>query len=109
MTSKNALVVVAHPDDEVLGCGGMIAKLSKQGTKVNILFISELDLSRRFSLFIKTLPPIVFPGNETILIIDCAVTDLPEPDSPTNPTISPRPISKDTSSTALTVPRRRKK
>ena len=35
----NILVIAAHPDDEVLGCGGMIAKLSKQATKVNILFI----------------------------------------------------------------------
>lgn len=51
MTSKNALVVVAHPDDEVLGCGGMIAKLSKQGTKVNILFISDGLSSRKMSKF----------------------------------------------------------
>lgn len=36
----NYLVVVAHPDDEVLGAGGTIYKLSKQGHKVNICIMS---------------------------------------------------------------------
>ena len=38
---NSVLVIAAHPDDEVLGCGGTIAKLSKKGVKVNILFISN--------------------------------------------------------------------
>ncbi len=42
-------------------------------------------------------------------MIDQPVTVLPEPDSPTRPSTSPRPTVKLTSSTALTMPSRRKK
>tara|TARA_Y100000590_G_scaffold18275_1_gene21763 strand:+ start:25873 stop:26568 length:696 start_codon:yes stop_codon:yes gene_type:complete len=38
---KSILVVAAHPDDEALGCGGTIAKLTKNGSVVNILFVSN--------------------------------------------------------------------
>ena len=42
---KNILVIAAHPDDEVLGCGATICKYSKN-TNVNILFISDGVSSR---------------------------------------------------------------
>ena len=35
------LVVVAHPDDEVLGCGGTIAEMARQGAEVNIAILGE--------------------------------------------------------------------
>lgn len=35
------LVIAAHPDDEVLGCGGTIAKLSEQGAKVHLAFLAD--------------------------------------------------------------------
>lgn len=40
------LVVAAHPDDEVLGCGGTIAKLSAEGKEVHILIMGEGVTSR---------------------------------------------------------------
>ena len=41
------LVVAAHPDDEVLGCGGTIAKHADQGDEVNILIAAEGATSRQ--------------------------------------------------------------
>ena len=43
---KNILVIAAHPDDEILGCGGTIARFSKQGSKINILILAEGITSR---------------------------------------------------------------
>jgi LmbE family N-acetylglucosaminyl deacetylase len=42
----NVLVVAAHPDDEVLGCGGTIAKLSREGHAVYIAILGEGLTSR---------------------------------------------------------------
>lgn len=40
------LVIVAHPDDEVLGCGGTIARLAKDGHEVYIAVLGEGITSR---------------------------------------------------------------
>ena len=39
--TERVLVITAHPDDEVLGCGGTIAKLTNQGVQVNIAFVAD--------------------------------------------------------------------
>ncbi len=38
---KKIFVVAAHPDDEVLGCGGTLLKHKKNGDKIFVLFISD--------------------------------------------------------------------
>lgn len=38
---KRVLIIAAHPDDEVLGCGATIAKYSRMGTEFMVLFIAE--------------------------------------------------------------------
>lgn len=38
---ERALIVVAHPDDEVLGMGGTIAKLSKKGIEIHLLIVTD--------------------------------------------------------------------
>jgi LmbE family N-acetylglucosaminyl deacetylase len=44
--NKKILVVVAHPDDEVLGAGGTIARLTKEGYVVKTLILGEGVKSR---------------------------------------------------------------
>ncbi|MCT2533601.1 PIG-L family deacetylase [SAR92 clade bacterium H231] len=39
-------VIAAHPDDEVLGCAGTIAKLVKEGHQVHILLMADGESSR---------------------------------------------------------------
>ncbi|HIC44402.1 MAG TPA: PIG-L family deacetylase [Sulfurimonas sp.] len=40
------LVVAAHPDDEVLGCGASVAKWTEAGNEVHILILAEGATSR---------------------------------------------------------------
>ncbi len=42
----NILVVAAHPDDEVLGCGGSMARLSEEGHDVYVCILGEGVTSR---------------------------------------------------------------
>lgn len=41
------LVVAAHPDDEVLGCGGTIARHADAGDQVQVLIVAEGATSRQ--------------------------------------------------------------
>ena len=35
---KKILIICSHPDDEILGCGGTIAKNIEIGNKVSVIF-----------------------------------------------------------------------
>lgn len=43
---KSILIIAAHPDDEVLGCGGTIAKLADQGAIIHAAFLADGVFSR---------------------------------------------------------------
>ena len=45
--TKKILVIVAHPDDEVLGCGATIARHSDQGDEVALLVMADGETSRK--------------------------------------------------------------
>ncbi|MBI9086963.1 MAG: PIG-L family deacetylase [Desulfobacterales bacterium] len=38
---KTILIVAAHPDDEVLGCGGLIARESRRGSLCHVLILTD--------------------------------------------------------------------
>ena len=44
----SVLVVAAHPDDEILGCGGTIARLAREGHQVRIAILAE-GISSRYA------------------------------------------------------------
>jgi len=48
------LVIVAHPDDEVLGMGGTIKKLTRDGHNVKIVILATGITSRRSSNYINS-------------------------------------------------------
>jgi LmbE family N-acetylglucosaminyl deacetylase len=43
---KKILIIAAHPDDEVLGCGGTIARLVREGKEVHIVILANGLTSR---------------------------------------------------------------
>lgn len=43
---KKVLVIAAHPDDEILGCGGTVARHAEQGDEVFHLILGEGHTSR---------------------------------------------------------------
>ena len=45
---RAVLVIAAHPDDEILGCGGVLAAHAARGDTVHVLIVAEGATSRDF-------------------------------------------------------------
>ena len=43
---ETVLVVAAHPDDEVLGCGGTLARHTEEGDTGHVLILADGESSR---------------------------------------------------------------
>lgn len=51
--AQSVLVLAAHPDDEVLGCGGTLAKLVDEGAVVHVAFLADGVFSRTEDLGVQ--------------------------------------------------------
>lgn len=85
---ERLLVIAPHPDDEIIGCGGLISRVKKDGGKVYVLFLtvgdtkdfsskgkstqkerfSEIDKVARYLKYDKY--HIAFPGDKYHLQLD---------------------------------------
>jgi len=80
------LVIAAHPDDEVLGCGASIAKWAKAGEAVHIMIMAEgvtsRDATRNQEIRAKELSTLAEAANQAGAILGSAsVTLLDFPDN----------------------------
>lgn len=41
LSEKKILVLAPHPDDEIIGCGGLIAKAKKNGSDVKVVYLTD--------------------------------------------------------------------
>ncbi len=48
--NKRILVFAAHPDDEILGCGGTLLYYRNKGYKIKIIFMSDGESSRNINI-----------------------------------------------------------
>ena len=80
MNKKTILIVAAHPDDEVLGCFGTVAKLIRQGHEAYTLILSGGKTSRgNIQQFeIDNLRKEMLKANELIGIKEVFQADFPD-------------------------------
>lgn len=83
--SKKILVLAAHPDDEILGCGGTIANHIKQGDQVKVVIMAEgltSRLDRRdkktFAKEFKELYNSAKKANQALGVTDVEILDFPD-------------------------------
>lgn len=43
LKNQRLLIIAPHPDDEVIGCGGLIAKMKELGSRIYVLFLTVGD------------------------------------------------------------------
>lgn len=74
---KKILVIAPHPDDEVLGCGGTIAKHKKQGDKIYLCIVTKAYTPDWSEEFIKNRAEEIKKANKVLNIQKTYFLDFP--------------------------------
>lgn len=74
---KNILVLAPHPDDEVMGCGGAIARHAQNGDAVYLLIVTKAYTPEWSEEFIKNRPKEVAAANKILGIKKTFFLDFP--------------------------------
>ena len=77
---KNILVIAPHPDDEVLGCGGMINKNTSLGNDVYILVVTRGSAKRYKEDKIVNVRKEALNAHEILGVKETIFFDFPAPD-----------------------------
>lgn len=84
-TAGKVMVIVAHPDDEILGCGATMKKLTERGADVRTLILGEGKTSRdnqrnreKRESDIGELREEVIEANKIVGVTDVHVMDFPD-------------------------------
>jgi len=82
---KKILIIAAHPDDEILGCGGTIVRLVNEGNEAYTLILGEGITSRdekrdrkKRESEIKELKKQIYEANEIISVKKIFTFDFPD-------------------------------
>jgi LmbE family N-acetylglucosaminyl deacetylase len=78
---SSILVIAAHPDDEVLGCGGFIANRVKSGADVVVAFMSDGVTSRQSNLGVQEIESrrnAAVSAAEVLGVSDVSFADFPD-------------------------------
>ena len=82
---KKILIIAAHPDDEILGCGGTVARLVNEGYNAYTLILGEGVTSRdekrdreKKIAEIETLQKQIYKANEIIGVKEVFVESFPD-------------------------------
>lgn len=82
--NKKIMVIAAHPDDEILGCGGTIKKLTLKGFKIRTIILTK-GISSRYSKYDKKINKLQkklnqssLKANKAIGVKDIKFFDLPD-------------------------------
>ncbi|MCI0396038.1 MAG: PIG-L family deacetylase, partial [Chloroflexi bacterium] len=76
---KRVLVIAAHPDDEVLGCGGVIARHNDRGDLVQVLIVTRGDSQLFPPEQVATLHRELHAAHQVLGVSEAHFLDFPAP------------------------------